>query len=62
MKIEEAFGVTLQKHRTLSKMSQEQLALNSSLDRTYSTIFAPKPLFGISRFLPCLALANSIVT
>ncbi|MDA1818264.1 helix-turn-helix transcriptional regulator [Bacillus cereus group sp. Bc222] len=38
MKIEEAFGLTLQKYRTDAKLSQEQLAFNSSLDRTYISL------------------------
>ncbi|EMW0390827.1 helix-turn-helix transcriptional regulator [Bacillus cereus] len=38
MKIETAFGITLQKYRTISKLSQEQLALNSGLDRTYISL------------------------
>ncbi|MDP7981243.1 helix-turn-helix domain-containing protein [Bacillus sp. WLY-B-L8] len=38
MKIEESFGVILQKHRTILKMSQEQLALDSNLDRTYISL------------------------
>lgn len=38
LKIEEAFGLTLQKYRTDAKLSQEQLAFNSSLDRTYISL------------------------
>ncbi|EMA6344123.1 MULTISPECIES: helix-turn-helix domain-containing protein [Bacillus] len=38
MKIEEAFGITLQKYRHITNISQEQLALNSSLDRTYISL------------------------
>lgn len=38
MKIEEAFGLTLQKYRTDAKLSQEQLAFNSGLDRTYISL------------------------
>ncbi|MEJ9125622.1 helix-turn-helix transcriptional regulator [Bacillus cereus] len=38
MRIEEAFGITLQKYRHDTNISQEQLALNSSLDRTYISL------------------------
>jgi transcriptional regulator with XRE-family HTH domain len=38
LKIEEAFGITLQKYRHITNISQEQLALNSSLDRTYISL------------------------
>ncbi|OUB84500.1 transcriptional regulator [Bacillus thuringiensis serovar medellin] len=38
MRIETAFGITLQKYRAISKLSQEQLALNSGLDRTYISL------------------------
>ncbi|MDZ4520844.1 helix-turn-helix domain-containing protein [Bacillus cereus group sp. BceL300] len=38
MRIEEAFGLTLQKYRTAAKLSQEQLAFNSGLDRTYISL------------------------
>ncbi len=38
LRIEEAFGIILQKHRTSSNISQEKLALNSGLDRTYISL------------------------
>jgi len=35
MEIAEAFGYVLRKHRKEANLSQEQLALQSDLDRTY---------------------------
>ncbi|MFF2853865.1 helix-turn-helix domain-containing protein [Peribacillus sp. NPDC058002] len=35
MKIPEAFGQVLRKHRKAANLSQEQLALQCDLDRTY---------------------------
>lgn len=38
MKIEAAFGAVLKKYRKKSALSQEQLAFNSNLDRTYISL------------------------
>ncbi|CAM4168274.1 XRE family transcriptional regulator [Bacillus manliponensis] len=38
MNIEQIFGTVLQEHRLSSKMSQEELAFNSGLDRTYISL------------------------
>ncbi|HDX9588229.1 TPA: helix-turn-helix transcriptional regulator [Bacillus pseudomycoides] len=38
MNIEQTFGIVLQEHRLKSKMSQEELAFNSGLDRTYISL------------------------
>lgn len=35
MNVAEAFGIILKRYRKAAKLSQEQLALNSNLDRTY---------------------------
>ena len=35
MNVIEAFGITLKKYRTEKNLSQEKLALNCNLDRTY---------------------------
>lgn len=35
MNVVEAFGLTLKKYRNEKKLSQEKLALNCNLDRTY---------------------------
>ncbi|PFO83621.1 helix-turn-helix domain-containing protein [Bacillus cereus] len=58
MNIEQVFGAILQKHRLNSKISQEELAFNSGLDRTYISLLEGgkrKPtintLFSLSRAL-----------
>ncbi|WP_226603003.1 helix-turn-helix domain-containing protein [Bacillus cereus] len=58
MKIEQIFGTNLQEHRLSSKMSQEELAFNSGLDRTYISLLERgkrKPtintLFSVTRAL-----------
>ncbi|MGG5791094.1 helix-turn-helix domain-containing protein [Bacillus nitratireducens] len=38
MSIEQTFGNVLQEYRLNSKMSQEELAFNSGLDRTYISL------------------------
>ncbi|WP_017753716.1 helix-turn-helix domain-containing protein [Calidifontibacillus oryziterrae] len=38
MKIEEAFGVIIKHHREKLSLSQEKLALESGLDRTYISL------------------------
>ncbi|WP_144466288.1 helix-turn-helix domain-containing protein [Bacillus nitratireducens] len=38
MNIEQIFGGVLQRHRLNSNMSQEELAFNSGLDRTYISL------------------------
>ncbi|MCQ6334970.1 MULTISPECIES: helix-turn-helix domain-containing protein [Bacillus cereus group] len=38
MKIEQAFGIVLQKERIKHNISQETLAFNSGLDRTYISL------------------------
>ncbi|EDZ58060.1 transcriptional regulator, XRE family [Bacillus cereus H3081.97] len=38
MSIEQTFGTVLQEYRLNSKMSQEELAFNSELDRTYISL------------------------
>lgn len=38
MKPEEAFGLILKKFRTTKKISQEKLAFESNLDRTYISL------------------------
>ncbi|MGG5787510.1 helix-turn-helix transcriptional regulator [Bacillus cereus] len=38
MSIEQTFGTVLQEYRLNSKMSQEELAFNSGLDRTYISL------------------------
>ncbi|HFO1031323.1 MULTISPECIES: helix-turn-helix domain-containing protein [unclassified Bacillus cereus group] len=38
MKIEQAFGIILQKKRIEQNISQETLAFNSGLDRTYISL------------------------
>ncbi|PEA52934.1 transcriptional regulator [Bacillus pseudomycoides] len=38
MNIEQTFGNILQEQRLISKMSQEELAFNSGLDRTYISL------------------------
>ncbi|MED1286392.1 MULTISPECIES: helix-turn-helix domain-containing protein [Bacillus cereus group] len=38
MNIEQIFGSILQEYRLNSKMSQEELAFNSGLDRTYISL------------------------
>ncbi|AJI14432.1 helix-turn-helix domain-containing protein [Bacillus cereus] len=38
MKIEQAFGIVLQKERIKQNISQETLAFNSGLDRTYISL------------------------
>ncbi|MED1555670.1 helix-turn-helix transcriptional regulator [Bacillus paramycoides] len=38
MNIEQIFGGVLQRHRLNSSMSQEELAFNSGLDRTYISL------------------------
>ncbi|MDA1841635.1 helix-turn-helix transcriptional regulator [Bacillus cereus] len=58
MKIEQAFGIVLQKERIKQNISQETLAFNSELDRTYISLLERgkrKPtintLFSITRAL-----------
>ncbi|PFP64478.1 transcriptional regulator [Bacillus cereus] len=38
MNLEQTFGHVLQRHRISSQMSQEELAFNSGLDRTYISL------------------------
>ncbi|PGO26400.1 transcriptional regulator [Bacillus cereus] len=38
MKIEQAFGIVLQKERIKQNISQETLAFNSGLDKTYISL------------------------
>ncbi len=38
LSIEQTFGTVLQEYRLNSKMSQEELAFNSELDRTYISL------------------------
>ncbi|SME72880.1 transcriptional repressor DicA [Bacillus cereus] len=38
MKIEQAFGIVLNRHRTNLQLSQEELAFQSGLDRTYISL------------------------
>lgn len=38
MNPEKAFGITLRKHRSLASLSQEELAHQSNLDRTYISL------------------------
>lgn len=38
LSIEQTFGTVLQEYRLNSKMSQEELAFNSGLDRTYISL------------------------
>lgn len=38
MKIEQAFGIVLHRHRTNLQLSQEEVAFQSGLDRTYISL------------------------
>ncbi|HDR4884565.1 TPA: helix-turn-helix transcriptional regulator [Bacillus cereus] len=38
MKTEQAFGIILHRHRTTLQLSQEELAFQSGLDRTYISL------------------------
>ncbi|MDF2084654.1 MULTISPECIES: helix-turn-helix domain-containing protein [Bacillus cereus group] len=38
MKTEQAFGIVLHKHRTNLQLSQEEVAFQSGLDRTYISL------------------------
>lgn len=38
MSIEEAFGIVIKSHREKLSLSQEELAFNSGLDRTYISL------------------------